>query len=66
MCDELQDRKPDADVLSSLYHRAAVFSHKLLSVQTDLHPIINESEERSEGARRHEDGDEPKLNHCEG
>lgn len=63
MCDELQDGKPDADVLSSFHHRAAIFSYKLLSIQSRLHPVINESEERSEGTGCHEDGDETKLNH---
>lgn len=63
MCDELHDGEPDADVLSSLHHRAAIFSHKLLSVQTNLHPVINESKERSERTSCHEDGDEAKLNH---
>lgn len=63
VCDELQDGEPDANVLSSLHHWAAIFSHKLLSVQTNLHPVINKSEERSERTRCHEDGDETKLNH---
>lgn len=60
--DELHDGKPDADVLGSLHHWAAIFHHKLLSVQTNLNPVVNESEERSERTRRHEDGDEAKLN----
>ena len=63
MRDELQDGKPDADVLHPLHHRAAIFSHKLLSVQTNLHPVIDESKERSERTSRHEDGDEAKLNY---
>lgn len=63
MCDELQDGEPDADVLSSLYNGAAIFGHKLLRVQSRLHPVIHESEERSERTGRHEDGDEAKLNH---
>lgn len=61
--DELQDGKPDADVLSSLHHRAAIFSDELLSIQTNLHPIVDESEERSERTRCHKDGDESKLKH---
>ena len=61
MRDELHDGKPDADVLSSLHHWAAVFHHKLLSVQTNLNPVVNEREERSERTRRHEDGDEAEL-----
>lgn len=63
--DELQDGEPDANALSSLHHRAAIFTHKLLSIQTNLHPVINESEERSERTRRHEDGDETKLDYWE-
>lgn len=63
MCDELHDGEPDAYALSSLRYRAAIFSHKLLSVQTNLHPVIHKSEEWSERTRRHKDGDETELNH---
>lgn len=63
VCDELQDGEPDADILSSFRHRPAILGDKLLSVQPRLHPVVNESEERSEGTRSHEDGDEPELNH---
>lgn len=63
VCDELHDGKPDTNVLSSLHHRAAILSHKLLSVQTNFHPVVNESKERSQRTRRHKDGDETKLDH---
>lgn len=63
MRDELQDAEPHADVLSPLHHRPPVLRHKLLSVQTDLHPVVDEREERSERTRRHKDGDEAKLEH---
>lgn len=62
VCDGLHDGEPDADVLSPLHHRAAVFSHKLLRVQADLDPVVDEREERREGTGHHEDGDEAKLN----
>lgn len=64
VCDELHDGKPDADVLSSLNHRAAILSHKLLSVQSDLHPVVDESKERRQRASRHKNGNEAKLDHC--
>lgn len=64
MCDELHDGKPNADVLSSLHYRAAILSHKLLRIQSDLHPVVDESKEWRERACRHKDGDEAKLYHC--
>lgn len=64
MCDELHNGKPDADVLSSLDHRAAILSHKLLSIQSDLHPVVDESKERRQRASSHEDGDEAELDDC--
>lgn len=60
----LQDVEPHADVLGALGHRAAVLTHKLVSVQADFHPVVEESEEGREGERCHEDGDEAKLEHC--
>lgn len=63
MGDELEDGEPDADALSSLHHRAAIFSHKLLSIQSNLNPVIHESKQGSERTCRHKDGDETKLNH---
>lgn len=56
--------EPDADVLGSLGHRSAVLAHKLVGVQTDFHPVIEERKEGSEGEGCHEDGDETKLEHC--
>lgn len=61
----LQDVKPHADVLRSLGHRPAVLAHKLVRVQSDLGPVVEEGEERCQGERRHKDGDEAKLEHCE-
>ena len=59
-----QDAEPDAYVLGALGHRPAVLAGELVSVQTDFHPVVEEGEERSERERRHEDGDEAKLEHC--
>lgn len=64
VCDELHDGKPDANVLRSLHHRATVLSHKLLRVESDLHPVVNKSKKRRQRACRHKDGDEAKLDHC--
>lgn len=59
----LQYVEPDSDVLGALSHRPAVLARKLVGVQTDLHPVVEEGEERREGERCHEDGDESKLEH---
>ena len=36
---------------------------KLLGVEPDLDPVVEEGEERGEGEDGHEDGDEAKLEH---
>lgn len=60
----LQDVEPHADVLGALGHRPAVLAHKLVRVQADLGPVVEEGEERRQGERRHKDGDEAELEHC--
>lgn len=60
----LQDVEPHADVLGTLGYRTAVLAHKLVRVQADFHPVVEEGEERRQGERRHEDGDEAELEHC--
>lgn len=59
-----QDVKPDPDVLGTLSHRPAVLANKLVRVQTDFHPVVEEGKEWCERESCHEDGDEPKLEHC--
>ena len=59
----LQDVEPGADVLRTLGHRPAVLTHKLVGVQADLGPVVEQSEEGRQGEGRHEDGDEAKLQH---
>lgn len=60
----LQDIEPHADVLGALGHRPPVLAHKLVRIQADLGPIVEEGEERRQRERRHEDGDEAKLENC--
>ena len=61
----LQDVEPGADVLRALGHRPPVLTHKLVCVQTHLGPVVEQSEERGQWEGRHEDGDEPELQHWE-
>lgn len=61
---EVQDGEPDADVLRPLGHGAAGLAHELLRVQPDLHPVVEQREERRQREGRHEDGDEAKLEDC--
>ncbi|XP_025786542.1 anoctamin-7 [Puma concolor] len=62
--DASQDVGPDADVLRALGHRAPVLADELARVQADLHPVVEQREERRERTRGHEDGDEAELQHC--
>ena len=57
----VQDLEPDPDVLGPLGHRPSRLADELLSVQPDLHPVVQEGEEGGEGEGRHEDGDEAEL-----
>lgn len=59
-----QDIEPYSDVLGTLSDWPAVVTHKLVRIQTDFHPVVEEGEERREWERCHKDGDEPKLENC--
>ena len=62
--DGLEDREPDADVVASLGHRSARRTDELVRVETDLEPVVEQSEQRSQRERRHEDRYEAELQHC--
>ena len=52
--------------LRPLRHRSPSFTDKLLSIEPDLNPVVEEGEEGSEGEGGDEDGDEAELeNHLE-
>ena len=52
--------------LRPLRHRSPGLADKLLSIEPDLDPVVEEGEEGSEGEGGDEDGDEAKLeNHLE-
>ena len=53
------------NVFSSYGDWPAQLCHKLLGIQSDLDDIVEQSEERSERERSHEQGDEPKLDDWE-
>ena len=59
--EHLEDLEPDADVLRALGHGAPRLAHKLLRVQPDLHPVVEEGAQRGEREGRHKDGDKTKL-----
>ena len=62
--DHLHDGEPDPDVLGPLGHGPPGLTDELLGVQSDLHPVVEEGEQGSQGEGRHEDGDETELEHC--
>ena len=49
---------------SPLGHRPPRLTDELLGVQSDLHPVVEEGEQGSQGEGRHEDRDETELEHC--
>ena len=52
--------------LSPLCHSTPRLTDKLLSIEPDLNPVVEEGEEGGEREGGHEDRDEPKLeNHLE-
>ena len=61
LSDHLHDGEPDPDVLRSLRHGPSGLADELLGVQPDLHPVVEEGEERGEGEGRHEYGNKTKL-----
>ena len=61
LCQHFHDLEPDSNVLSSLSHSSPGLTHELLSVQSDLHPVVEESKEWSKREGSNKDGDETKL-----
>ena len=63
--DHLHDPEPDPDVLGPLGHGPPGLTDELLCVQSDLHPVVDEGEQGSQGEGRHEDCYEAKLKNWE-
>ena len=61
LSDHLHDGEPDPDVLGSLRHRPPGLTDKLLGVQSDLHPVVEQRKERRQREGRNEDCYETKL-----
>ena len=61
--DHLHDLEPDPDILGPLSHGPPRLADELLSVQPDLHPVVEEGEQGGQGEGRHEDCDETELEH---
>ena len=53
--------KPDADVFRPLRHSSPCLAHKLLSIKSDLNPIIQQGKQRGKGEGSHKYCDEAKL-----
>ena len=64
MCERVKNREPHPDVLGLLSDGPPRLADKLVCVESDLHPVVEQGEERSERERSHEDRDEAKLQHC--
>jgi len=46
--------EPDADVLTALSHWTSSLTDKLVRVQSDLQPVVEQREQRSQRERSHE------------
>ena len=44
LCEHIEDGEPDPDVLRPLRHRAPRLPDKLLRVQSDLNPVVEQGE----------------------
>lgn len=58
---EVENGKPNADVLSSLGYTPSGLTDEFVGVQADLDPVVQEGEQGGEGECRHEDGYKPEL-----
>lgn len=63
MSQHVQYLEPDPDILSPLGDRPPGLTDELLRVQSDLHPVIEQSKKWGQRKGSHEDGDEAKLQH---
>ena len=59
-----EDVEPDPDGLRWLGHRTPALAGDLARVQTDLHPAVEQGEERRQRAGCHEEAHEAELWHC--
>lgn len=59
--ESVENLEPDSDVLTSFCYRTSRLAGELVSVQSDLHPVVEQSKERRQRKRRHEYCYEPEL-----
>ena len=61
LCQSVQYGEPDPYVLSTLGNHSPGLTDKLLGVQSQLHPVVKQGEQRCQGKGGHEHGDKTKL-----
>ena len=52
------------DILCTLGNRSTEDGDKLVSVEADLHPVVEQGEQRGQWEGCHEDGHKTVLDHC--
>ena len=57
----LHNPEPDPNILCSFCHSSPCFTDKLLGIQPDLHPVVQQGKQRGQGEGCYEYGDEAKL-----
>lgn len=61
--DGFEDVEPDANILDPFSPGPATLAEVLVGVQADLHHVVGEGEEGSQGEGRHEERHEAVLDH---
>ena len=62
--DDSEEVEPGTNVLGTLGNRTTKDGGELVSIESDLHPVVEESKERSEREGHNKDGGESILNDC--
>ena len=57
----VENDEPDADILTAFRHGTPRLTYKLVRVQSDLDPVVQQREERSQWERSNKYSDESKL-----
>jgi hypothetical protein len=57
----VKDFEPDTNILCSFCYNAFCLTHKLVRIQPDLHPVVEQRKQWSQRESSHKDSNEAKL-----
>jgi hypothetical protein len=61
VCQHVQDLEPDANILCSFSHNASGVTHKLLCIQPNLDPVVEQCKQWSQWEGSYKNGYKAKL-----